>query len=128
LVPHVLDEHDATGQETYRLHLQRYEFAAKHAHGGRLLDIACGVGYGSRLIADQRPDIGEVQGADISPEAIAYAQGHYAGGPVAFSVQDAMAYQPAIPFDTIVSLETIEHLPQPMLFMERKYLTIVWEK
>jgi SAM-dependent methyltransferase len=119
LVPEFLDVTDATGRETYQLHIERYEFAAKQARSGRLLDIACGVGYGSRLIADERSDISEVYGADVSIDAISYAQKHYAGNRVQFGIHDAMNFSSDALFDTIVSLETIEHLPQPMLFMQR---------
>ena len=42
---------DRAGSDSLGLHLQRYEFAAKHARPGRLLDLACGVGYGTRLLA-----------------------------------------------------------------------------
>ncbi len=45
LVPDNRVEGVATGDETLRLHLERYRFSARHARPGRLLDIACGVGY-----------------------------------------------------------------------------------
>ena len=43
------------GEETLQLHLARYEFAAAHLRPGRVLDIACGVGYVTRLLADRSP-------------------------------------------------------------------------
>jgi hypothetical protein len=46
-----------TGSETLELHLARYEFAALHAKRGRLLDMACGAGYGTRAVADRLPDL-----------------------------------------------------------------------
>ena len=50
LVPERLSPEDLAGQETLRLHVERYAFAAEHALPGRLLDLACGVGYGTRIL------------------------------------------------------------------------------
>jgi SAM-dependent methyltransferase len=117
LIPDYLRPDDATGQETYRLHLERYHFASRHACPGRALDIACGVGYGSRLIADGRPDLSSVLGVDICGEAVAYALEHYATDRVDYRVHDAMRFEADAPYDTVVSLETIEHLPDPEGFI-----------
>ena len=62
LVPESVVPDDTTGQATLSLHLQRYEFAAKHVKGERLLDIACGVGYGTRLMADKVNTVNEALG------------------------------------------------------------------
>ena len=113
LVPPELDLTDATGLETYGLHRARYEFAAEHVLSGRVLDIACGVGYGSRIVADRRADVSVVLGVDVAPEAIAYARGHYENARVHFVVGDATEFRSAEPFDSIVSLETIEHVRDP---------------
>ena len=51
IVPDAVSPGDATGQATLELHLRRYKFAATQLRPGRLLDIACGVGYGTRLMA-----------------------------------------------------------------------------
>lgn len=124
LVPDALADNDATGKNTLALHLKRYEFAASHALPGRVLDIACGVGYGSRLIADRRQDIDQVVGVDISPEAISFASSHYAVATTRFVAADAMTFDDPTGFDTIVSLETIEHLSQPESFLRRVLLLL----
>lgn len=117
LVPDLLDPDDATGRETANLHLARYEFAGVHARPGRLLDIACGVGYGTRFLADRCAEAVLVLGADISEEAIVYARRRYANDRVRFVTADACRFSDANGFDTIVSLETIEHLPDATGFV-----------
>ncbi len=118
LVPDELLENEATGQTTYRLHIERYEFAARKAHGARsILDMACGVGYGSRLLKDLVPDA-TVTGVDCSASAIDYANARYAGEGLNFVLADAMTFEAAT-FDIVTSLETIEHLPDPQTFIGR---------
>ena len=118
LVPEAVAPGDTTGQESLELHQERYRFAARHARPGRLLDIACGVGYGTRLMGDEGKAPLTALGVDISEEAIAYAVEHYAGPGLSFLAADAMSYRDPDGFDTIVSLETLEHLPQPDRFVE----------
>ena len=77
LVPDELASGDTTGLETLDLHLARYVFATRHARPGRLLDIACGVGYGTRLLADRSEAALSALGVDISESAIAYARERY---------------------------------------------------
>lgn len=115
LVPDRLAAPDATGLATLALHLARYEFAAKHLRPGRVLDLACGVGYGTKLLADRSGS--PVLGADLSREAIAYARSRYGGPGIEFRVADAMTFEDAAGFDSIVSLETVEHLPDPHGFL-----------
>ncbi|MEE9606466.1 MAG: class I SAM-dependent methyltransferase [Myxococcota bacterium] len=110
LVPDELEPGHVTGSETLRLHLERYEFAARHARPGRLLDMACGVGYGTRLLVDRvRPPV-SAMGVDISEEAIAYARKRYGGCDVEFRGANALQFHDPDGFDTIVSIETVEHV------------------
>ena len=117
LIPDVLLTQDAVAKETLDLHLERYEFAARHARAGRVLDIACGVGYGTRLLADRIGGSSPVVGVDISAESIEYARQRYGNERTRFVRQSAMEFRGDAPFDTIVSLETIEHLPNPVGFL-----------
>ena len=123
LIPEQVHDEDVAASESLDLHRNRYAFAATHARTGPLLDMACGVGYGTRLIAELRIDLDDLTGVDIAPEAIRYAQEHYATGAgslVRYVEADAMTFgaagSQAKRFDTIVSLETIEHLPAPRDF------------
>ncbi len=114
LVPPALDDADAAARETLELHLARYRFAARFAQRGRLLDLACGVGYGTRLLLDAAPGLEEAVGIDVAEEAIAYARSHYACPRTRFACSDALRFQDERGFDTIVSLETIEHVEDPV--------------
>lgn len=113
LVPDFIEDGDATGRATYDLHVERYAFAARHARPGRLLDCACGVGYGTRLLADLGPGVIHSTGVDLSDDAVDYAKSRYADLRIDFVTADALAFRDAAGFDTIVSLETIEHVPDP---------------
>ena len=112
LVPTALRSEDGTGQATLKLHLERYAFASEQLRPGRVLDIACGVGYGSQLLS-QRCERVSVLGVDISESAVAHAREHYAGPKVEFRVADAMSFEDPEGFDSIVSLETLEHVTAP---------------
>lgn len=113
LVPDHLSPGDVTGRETLELHLERYRFAARHAQAGRLLDIACGVGYGTRLLRDENQQTRLALGVDLCEESVAYARQRYGRDGVEFRVGDAMQFEDPEGFDTVVSLETVEHLPDP---------------
>ena len=83
------------------------------ARPGRLLGtIARGVGCRSCILADRVPDSTALV-VDISHSAIEYATRKYAKANVSYLCCDATAFRDAEGFDTIVSLETIEHVPTP---------------
>ena len=90
-------------------HLSRYEFVKKYVKGGVVLDLACGTGYGSRMIQDFSAK--RTYGMDISEEAIAYAKNNYEDGELKFILGsvDKLPFEDSF-FDVIVSFETIEHL------------------
>ncbi|NDR55564.1 glycoside hydrolase family 99-like domain-containing protein [Aliiruegeria sabulilitoris] len=102
---------------TIRLeHLHRYRLARKLVEGLDVLDVACGEGYGSALIADQA---NSVIGVDISEDAIAHAKHHYTDRKLDFRVGSAaeLPLRPAS-VDVVVSFETIEHLAEQEQMME----------
>ncbi|TXH92323.1 MAG: class I SAM-dependent methyltransferase [Pseudomonas sp.] len=112
IYPPDLDPASPGDQATLHIHLQRYEFAAAHLHGKRVLDMACGCGYGTALLAERHPHK-QVTGVDIDPAAIAYAERHYHLPNLRYICADAEQFSAENGFDSIVSLETIEHLPSP---------------
>lgn len=112
IVPDQMDE-GVTGKETLELHLERYRFAAAHAVGKRFLDIACGVGYGTQFMIERGPAGMIGIGVDLEDEAIEYARQRYQDDRLEFQCADAMRFHDSQGFDTIISLETIEHVPDP---------------
>jgi SAM-dependent methyltransferase len=112
ILPDELASDEATGSETLRLHLERYEFARQNLVPGTLLDLACGVGYGTSLLAED-PRITRAVGVDISGAAVEYATRRYGSERVSYLCSAALAFLPGGQFDNIVSLETIEHVDDP---------------
>jgi len=110
------ERHDATlpmlPPERTELHLRRYELAAAYAEGARVLDAACGAGYGSALLA--RAGATRVIGVDADGRTTEYAERRHASDRTSFLVQDAtaLAFEPGS-FDLVASFETIEHVPDP---------------
>ena len=117
LVPDNVGDDEVTGAVSLKLHLERYTFASQHIDKGRVLDIACGVGYGTRLIADCCSGVSCIVGVDICPETIAYARERYGLDRIDFQIADAMTFSDEERFDYVISLETIEHLPNPENFL-----------
>jgi ubiquinone/menaquinone biosynthesis C-methylase UbiE len=90
-----MDPEDPAARETLSLHLARYEFAARVARPGRLLDLACGVGYGTQHLLANDPALGPAVGVDVAPDAVAYATAHYGGPRVRFVASDALRFEDA---------------------------------
>lgn len=89
-------------------HVHRYLAAIKIiGQNKKVLDIACGNGFGSEIISRQD---NQVIGADISEETIKYCQSNYHNEKLSFLVVDGTNTGfPAETFDAVVSFETIEH-------------------
>ena len=99
-------------------HWARYDWAAQFLPAKRVLDCACGMGFGSALLRERGAK--EVVGVDISAEAIRAAQRRYARDGVRYVQADALALDRAElgQFDLIVCLETAEHVAQPELLCD----------
>ena len=97
--------------DLYHEHMARYAFARRLARQKRVLDVACGTGYGSAELASQASFVAAL---DASLEAVAAARRTYARPNLAFLA--ARAEQMPFPqgsFDLIVAFEVIEHLEDP---------------
>ncbi len=79
-------------------HVARYRFARDRVRGGRILDVACGTGYGTAMLG--------AVGVDLSLDALRYARRH----PAAYVAADAARLPFGRVFDAVVSFETIEHV------------------
>ncbi len=95
-------------------HRHRYEFAAQLCAGRRVLDLCCGSGYGSAIVASHAR---EVVGVDNHAATIQHADatvGRHVKG-VRFEHDDAVGYlerEIAEQFDVIVCFEGLEHLDE----------------
>ena len=97
-------------------HWHRYVVARRFCEGKTVLDVACGEGYGSDMLAEVA---GRVTGVDISEDAIAHAGGQYGGRENLEFIQGDCEKLP-LPDDSVdiaVSLETIEHLEAQEAFV-----------
>lgn len=127
-----------SSKSNYQFHLRRYHFAAEvlaaalgeRVSSARILDVACGVGYGSNLLAKLKPQ--SVVGVDIDPAALRWANRKYAreeipGSTLRRDLRDNLSFlrmdasKLALPdksFDAVVSFETIEHVPDGKVLVD----------
>lgn len=96
-------------------HWQRYKWVAYRCKSKKVLDISCGTGYGSELIAING---GEVTGVDISEETIKFAKEHFTHAEFQLGNAENLDF-PDDTFDIVVSFETIEHLDNPLKFISQ---------
>jgi ubiquinone/menaquinone biosynthesis C-methylase UbiE len=91
-------------------HLKKYEFARSRIDGV-VIDVACGVGYGSDYL---RSAAKTVVGVDIADEAISIARDRYRSGNVFFVRSDAELLPfPDDSVDVVTCFEGIEHFRDP---------------
>src|SRR5689334_2087841 len=69
-------------------HVARYAFAARLAHGKRVLDAGCGAGYGSAELARTAES---VTGIDCAAEAVDFARANYGAANLHFEVGSCTA-------------------------------------
>ncbi len=98
-----------------RDHIARYEFTAKIIpFASKVIDFACGIGYGSKIICDAGHFY---SGFDIDSETIEYAKKHYISPNAFFGYGNGNTPGDLIAADVAISFETIEHIedPRPLL-------------
>jgi SAM-dependent methyltransferase len=104
-------------REIWYEHWHRYAFALPLARGKRVLDAACGEGYGSALMATVAA---QVTGIDLDGDTIEHARQRYSESSRLVLERGSVIDLPADDgsFDLIVSFETIEHLPEQERMLE----------
>ena len=100
---------ESSGMQTFWEHIYRYRFASRTVRGRRVLDVACGEGYGTAALA--KAGAASVVGVDISPDACEHARLKYGVDARAASAENLPFGDKS--FETVISFETIEHLENP---------------
>ncbi len=102
----------------YACYISLYLFALKFCADKKVLDAACGFGYGSYLLSTSAQ---QVFGIDLDENRITYAREKYGNDNIQYFVKDVTDTKfESNSFDTIVSIETFEHIrpEQAVKFIE----------
>ena len=102
---------------THKEHVCRYNWIKDFVKDKKVIDIACGSGYGSRLMATDG-GAASVLAYDIDERSVKYASIKNRHDKIIFEVQNAEKFETTDKADVIVSFETIEHLQNPQLFLQ----------
>lgn len=95
----------------YRRHLVVYEWIGARVAGLRVLDMACGEGYGSEVLSRSAAS---VTGVDGNPEAHEHARLRYVRQNLTFEAGLVETFGSTGSFDAVVFLQTIEHVQDPV--------------
>lgn len=124
----ILEREQFTREEAHALErlisrmaaIERYRIVRKYA-SGVVADAACGCGYGSWMLS-RCPSVDRVIGLDADEESIAFARLEYPAAFINFATCDLQGpgltdvlTESAV--DTVVSVETVEHLAEPDRFV-----------
>jgi 2-polyprenyl-3-methyl-5-hydroxy-6-metoxy-1,4-benzoquinol methylase len=97
----------------FRRHLAVYEWIAERCAGLDVVDMACGEGYGTAVLARRAA---RVTGVDANPEAHDHARLKYTRPGVRFARDLVESYDE--PCDAVVFLQTVEHVEQPRAVLD----------
>jgi len=96
-------------------HVARYRFALDYAKGARVLDAACGAGYGCFILSTAACD---VTGMDKSSEAIEYARMNFSSPKIRYEIADILSMPfKSGEFDLAVVFEIFEHVQDARTFL-----------
>lgn len=97
-------------------HLCRYHFARPLVEGRYVLDVGCGTGYGTAVLARSAR---RVLALDVSAESVAFAKENYTATNVDFLVSDCRQIPlGAQTVDAAVCFEVIEHLAEQTTLLQ----------
>jgi SAM-dependent methyltransferase len=92
----------------FRRHLVVYQWIAARVGGLRVVDMACGEGYGAEVLSQKAR---AVVGVDANPEAHEHARLRYRAANLRFERDLVETFSE--PTDVVTFLQTIEHLTDP---------------
>jgi len=99
----------------FQRHLAVYEWIAARTIGLRVIDMACGEGYGSEVLSRTAAS---VIGIDANPEAHDHAVLRYRRENLRFERGMVESFGQPGAFDAVVFLQTIEHVQEPGAVLE----------
>jgi 2-polyprenyl-3-methyl-5-hydroxy-6-metoxy-1,4-benzoquinol methylase len=99
----------------FRRHLAVYEWIGARVIGERVLDMACGEGYGSEVLSRSAAS---VLGVDANPEAFEHARLRYVRSNLRFERGMVELHGEVGAYDAVVFLQTIEHVNDPVGVLE----------
>lgn len=100
-------------------HTVRYEMVLEKAKNAkRILDIACGIGYGCYMLSESSPN-SKIIGVDISEDTISFAKTHYKKENVSYICGSIDDIKDEEEFDLITCFETIEHIADDRDFLDK---------
>ena len=94
----------------FQRHLAVYEWIGARVAGLRVIDMACGEGYGSEVLSRSAAT---VLGLDANPEAHEHARLRYRRQNLRFDRGIVERYGEQCSYDAVVFLQTIEHVQDP---------------
>ena len=102
-------------------HLAAYSFALNYVKDKIVLDVGCGDGYGTALLAREAT---RIVGIDLDPERIKAAQRQYLSDNITFLQMDIFRLNLEKEcFDVVVGMQVVEHISNPPLFFDKiKYI------
>jgi SAM-dependent methyltransferase len=99
----------------FRRHLAVYEWIGARVVGLRVIDMACGEGYGSEVLSRGAAD---VLGVDANPEAYEHARLRYRRANLRFERGMVESHGEPSSSDAVVLLQTIEHVYDPVAVLK----------
>jgi len=95
-------------------HVNRYKWALGKLPKGSVIDAACGVGYGSWILANSGRF---VRAIEKNHEAITYAKKYYGHSNIYHQCIDLTEADFSV--DPVVAFEIIEHIENPLTFLKK---------
>jgi SAM-dependent methyltransferase len=102
----------------FACHQFAYHYAQTFVAGKDVLDVGCGTGHGTALLAQKARS---VLGIDYHDGALVYAREHFGRPNIEYRQADATRLDLAQQFDVVVSFQVIEHLRDVDDFVRRVY-------
>jgi 2-polyprenyl-3-methyl-5-hydroxy-6-metoxy-1,4-benzoquinol methylase len=103
---------DIENQIRFQEHIRRYASVRRFIYG-KVLDFASGCGYGTHFLSTN-PEVSQIIGVDKDEESIVWAKREFETEKCRYKCIDVLELKEK--FDTLVSLETIEHFEDDSIY------------